>query len=75
VTIPEKEGLPDRPVTGFSTEQDQLPDGALISMAEQDRRLWDEDAIDEGIALVTPPPLLAARRAVPVPGGERGCPR
>jgi RNA polymerase sigma factor (sigma-70 family) len=29
------------------------PDGSLIPMAEQDRALWDKDAIDEGIALVT----------------------
>jgi RNA polymerase sigma factor (sigma-70 family) len=29
------------------------PDGSLIPMAEQDRSLWDRDAIDEGIALVT----------------------
>ena len=29
------------------------PDGSLIPMAEQDRGLWDQDAIDEGIALVT----------------------
>jgi RNA polymerase sigma factor (sigma-70 family) len=29
------------------------PDGSLIPMAEQDRSLWDRDAITEGIALVT----------------------
>jgi RNA polymerase sigma factor (sigma-70 family) len=29
------------------------PDGSLIPMAEQDRALWDRDAISEGIALVT----------------------
>jgi RNA polymerase sigma factor (sigma-70 family) len=29
------------------------PDGSLIPMAEQDRGLWDRDAIDEGTALVT----------------------
>ena len=29
------------------------PDGALVPMAEQDRGLWDRDAIDEGIALVS----------------------
>jgi RNA polymerase sigma factor (sigma-70 family) len=29
------------------------PDGSLIPMAEQDRGLWDGDAISEGIALVT----------------------
>jgi predicted RNA polymerase sigma factor len=29
------------------------PDGSLVPMAEQDRTLWDRDAIDEGIALVT----------------------
>jgi RNA polymerase sigma factor (sigma-70 family) len=29
------------------------PDGSLIPMAEQDRSLWDRDAINEGIALVT----------------------
>lgn len=29
------------------------PDGALVPMAEQDRRLWDADFITEGIALVS----------------------
>jgi predicted RNA polymerase sigma factor len=29
------------------------PDGSLVSMAEQDRSLWDRGAIDEGVALVT----------------------
>jgi predicted RNA polymerase sigma factor len=29
------------------------PDGALIPMAEQDRSLWDPDAIAEGVAVVT----------------------
>jgi RNA polymerase sigma factor (sigma-70 family) len=29
------------------------PDGSLIPLAEQDRSLWDRDAIDEGTALVT----------------------
>jgi RNA polymerase sigma factor (sigma-70 family) len=29
------------------------PDGAMIPMAEQDRRLWDRAAIGEGVALVT----------------------
>jgi predicted RNA polymerase sigma factor len=29
------------------------PDGALIPMAEQDRRRWDADAIAEGVALVS----------------------
>ena len=29
------------------------PDGALIPMAEQDRSLWDADAIAEGVGLVT----------------------
>lgn len=29
------------------------PDGSLVPMAEQDRSLWDRDAIDEGTALVT----------------------
>jgi RNA polymerase sigma factor (sigma-70 family) len=29
------------------------PDGSLIPMADQDRGLWDRDAIDEGTALVT----------------------
>ena len=28
-------------------------DGSLIPMAEQDRSLWDQSAIDEGVALVT----------------------
>ncbi len=28
-------------------------DGSLISMADQDRGLWDRDAIEEGVALVT----------------------
>src|SRR5690606_34152163 len=29
------------------------PDGALVPLAEQDRSLWDADAIAEGTALVT----------------------
>jgi RNA polymerase sigma factor (sigma-70 family) len=29
------------------------PDGELIPLAEQDRRLWNKDAIAEGVALVT----------------------
>ncbi|HEX3991288.1 MAG TPA: DUF6596 domain-containing protein, partial [Acetobacteraceae bacterium] len=29
------------------------PDGALISLAEQDRSLWDQAAIQEGVALIT----------------------
>jgi RNA polymerase sigma factor (sigma-70 family) len=29
------------------------PDGALIPLAEQDRGLWDEDSIAEGVALIT----------------------
>ena len=29
------------------------PDGALVPLAEQDRRLWDAAAIAEGIALIT----------------------
>jgi RNA polymerase sigma factor (sigma-70 family) len=29
------------------------PDGSLVPMAEQDRGLWDRDAIEEGVALVT----------------------
>jgi RNA polymerase sigma factor (sigma-70 family) len=29
------------------------PDGALIPMAEQDRNLWDRDAIHEGVDLIT----------------------
>jgi RNA polymerase sigma factor (sigma-70 family) len=28
------------------------PDGSLVLLAEQDRGLWDRDAIDEGVALV-----------------------
>jgi RNA polymerase sigma factor (sigma-70 family) len=29
------------------------PDGTLVSLAEQDRSLWDSQAIDEGTALIT----------------------
>jgi RNA polymerase sigma factor (sigma-70 family) len=29
------------------------PDGTLVPLAEQDRALWNRDAIDEGVALVT----------------------
>ncbi len=29
------------------------PDGSLIPMADQDRSLWDRDAVDEGVSLVT----------------------
>ena len=51
------------------------PDGSLIPMAEQDRSLWDRGAIDEGIALVTAALPRGPDRAVPAPGGDRGCPR
>lgn len=30
-----------------------LPDGTLVPLAEQDRSLWQADAIEEGVALVT----------------------
>ncbi|MCS7477336.1 RNA polymerase sigma factor [Umezawaea endophytica] len=30
-----------------------LPDGALVPLAEQDRRRWDADAIAEGVELIT----------------------
>ncbi|MFC0543038.1 RNA polymerase sigma factor [Kutzneria chonburiensis] len=30
-----------------------LPDGTLVPLAEQDRSLWDQDAIAEGTALIT----------------------
>jgi RNA polymerase sigma factor (sigma-70 family) len=30
-----------------------LPDGSLVPLAEQDRRLWDADAIAQGVALIT----------------------
>ena len=29
------------------------PDGELVPMAEQDRRLWDRDAVDEGVGLIS----------------------
>jgi RNA polymerase sigma factor (sigma-70 family) len=29
------------------------PDGSLVPLAEQDRRLWDASAVEEGVALVT----------------------
>ena len=30
-----------------------LPDGSLVPLAEQDRSLWDQESIEEGVALVT----------------------
>jgi len=30
-----------------------LPDGSLVPLAEQDRRLWDAASIEEGVALIT----------------------
>ena len=30
------------------------PDGTLVPLAEQDRRLWIRESIDEGVALLTP---------------------
>jgi RNA polymerase sigma factor (sigma-70 family) len=30
-----------------------LPDGTLVPLAEQDRRLWDTEAIREGVAMIT----------------------
>ncbi len=41
----------------------QSPDGAVIPMAEQDRRLWNRDQINEGVALLND----TLRRAKPGP--------
>ena len=51
------------------------PDGSLIPLAEQDRSLWDADAIAEGTALIERALVGDADRAVPAPGRDRGDPR
>jgi RNA polymerase sigma factor (sigma-70 family) len=40
-------------LTHARREARTAPDGALIPLAEQDRALWDRDAIDEGVGLIT----------------------
>ena len=49
--------------------------GALVSLEEQDRTLWDQDGIDEGIAVLDA--ALRRREPGPVPGagGDRRVPR
>ena len=55
-------GLPDDEVAGLLAlmlltdarrPARTRPDGALVPLAEQDRSLWDKQAIDEGIAVIT----------------------
>ena len=48
------------------------PDGSLITMADQDRSLWDPTTIAEGVALITaalpqgqPVPTSSRRRSLP----------
>ena len=50
-------------------------DGSLVPMAEQDRDLWDQGAIEEGTALVAAALPARADRAVPAPSGNRRPPR
>ena len=45
------------------------PDGELISLTDQNRRLWDRAAIEEGVALLTA--TLAARRGRPLSTSSR----
>ena len=47
------------------------PDGELIPLAEQDRTLWDRDAIAEGVALVTATLSQRLGRRVSAAGGDR----
>ena len=48
------------------------PDGELIPLAEQDRTLWDRDAIAEGVALITRRAVARRGRRVSAAGGDRG---
>ena len=50
-------------------------DGELIPLAEQDRSLWDREAIAEGVALITETLSTRRDRPVPAPGRDRGAPR
>ncbi len=46
-------------------------DGDIVLLDEQDRSLWDRDAIDEGLALVRARARLAPLRALHAAGGDR----
>ena len=48
------------------------PDGELIPLAEQDRTLWDRDAIAEGVALVTATLSQRLGWRVSAAGSDRG---
>ena len=52
-------------------------DGALILLDDQDRSLWNQKLIAEGLALIDKAMRHRAQRALPDPGGDRGaaCPR
>ena len=46
-------------------------DGAIVTLADQDRGLWDAVAIAEGLALLDDAIARRACRRVPGPGGDR----
>ena len=51
------------------------PDGELIPLTEQDRALWDQDAIAEGVALISATLSEGIDRRLPAPGRDRRGPR
>ena len=50
-------------------------DGELVPLAEQDRRLWDRDLIEEGQALVAALPAAKPARPLPDPGRDQRRPQ
>ena len=48
------------------------PNGELIPLDEQDRALWDPQAIAEGVALVSSGAIEGIGWRVPAAGGDRG---
>ena len=48
------------------------PDGELIPLDKQDRSLWDQSAITEGVALISATLLEGRDRAVSAAGRDRG---
>ena len=47
------------------------PDGELIPLTKQDRTLWDQEQIAEGVALLTRDAVEGVDRRVPAAGRDR----
>ncbi len=49
-----------------------LPDGTLVPLDDQDRRLWDGNAIKEGVALISETLARSTIGPYQAAGGDRG---